>query len=249
MPTPLALQLYTLRDPLTDDFEATLRRVAAIGYTGVETDEFPGTTPSAARALFDDLGLRVAACHGPVPVGTARAQVIERAEALGTDRLVVSWLDPEHFASRYRIAETADLLNIAAAEARSAGLRLAYHNHWFEFATVEGVPAFERLLPQLSPELDLELDLYWARVGGANVSGLLKRLGRRAPLIHVKDGPATDPEAAMVAVGDGHMGYPELLKGHDADWWIVELDRCDGDLWDAVSRSYAALAMPQALAG
>lgn len=242
MSTPLGIQLYTLRDALADDFNSTIRRVAEIGYAGVETDEFPGTTPAAARALCDDLGLKVVACHGPLPLGETRQQALDLAGALRTNRLVVPWLDPEHFASRYRIDETADLLNIAAAEARSAGLQLAYHNHWFEFELVEGMPAFDRLLPRLSLDIDFELDLYWARVGGADVSALLRRLGARVPLIHVKDGPAVDTESAMVAVGDGHMGYPTLLRGHCADWLIVELDRCDGDLWDAVSRSYTSLA-------
>lgn len=246
MPTPLGLQLYTLRDSLAADFDGTIRRVARIGYAGVETDEFPGTTPAAARALCDDLGLKVAACHGPIPLGATRQQALELAEALGTKRLVVPWLDPEHFASRYRIDETADLLNIAAAEARSAGLQLAYHNHWFEFEPVEGVSAFERLVPRLSLDLDFELDLYWAHVGGADVSALLRRLGARVRLIHVKDGPATDPESAMTAVGDGRMGYPALLRGHSADWLIVELDRCAGELWEAVARSHAALERSQA---
>ena len=242
MSTPLGLQLYTLRSSLADDFAGTIRRVAQIGYAGVETDEFPGTTPAAARALCDDLGLKIVACHGPLPIGATRQEAIDLAGALNTKRLVVPWLDPEHFASRHRIDETADLLNIAAAEARSAGLQLAYHNHWFEFEPVEGVPAFERLLPRLSLDLDFELDLYWARVGGADVATLLRRLGARVPLIHVKDGPATDTESAMTAVGDGRMGYPALLRGHCADWLIVELDRCDGDLWEAVSRSHTNLA-------
>ncbi len=242
MSAPIGIQLYTLRDALTEDFDGTLRRVAQIGYAGVETDEFPGTTPAAARALCDELGLKILACHGPIPIGGTRQQAIELAEALGTKRLVVPWLDPEYFASRHRIDETADLLNIAAAEARSAGLQLAYHNHWFEFELVDGVPAFERLLPRLSLDLDFELDLYWARVGGADVSALLRRLGARVPLIHVKDGPATDTESAMTAVGAGRMGYPELLRGHCASWLIVELDCCDGDLWEAVSQSCTSLA-------
>lgn len=242
MSAPLALQLYTLRDDLNLDFAGTLERVAAIGYAGVETDDFPGTTPAGARRLCEDLGLRIAACHGPLPVGETRQAALDLAQALGSGRLVVPWLDPEHFTSRYRIDATADLLNVAAAEARAVGLQLAYHNHWFEFALVEGVPAFERLLPQLSADLAFELDLYWIQVGGGDPAALLRRLGSRAPLLHVKDGPATDTEAAMTAVGDGVIGYPGLIEAHPAEWWIVELDRCDGDLWEAVARSHRYLS-------
>ena len=58
MTQPIALQLYTVRDQLARDFEGTIRRVAEIGYAGVETAHFPeGVSPAAAKALFDELGL------------------------------------------------------------------------------------------------------------------------------------------------------------------------------------------------
>lgn len=36
MAKPISLQLYTLRDALAQDFESVIRKVAAIGYIGVE---------------------------------------------------------------------------------------------------------------------------------------------------------------------------------------------------------------------
>ena len=70
MTQPIALQLYTVRDQLARDFEGTIRRVAEIGYAGVETAHFPeGVSPAAAKAQFVELGLTVCAAHAPLPLG------------------------------------------------------------------------------------------------------------------------------------------------------------------------------------
>ena len=59
----IALQLYSVRNLLPNDFEGTVRRVAAMGYTGVESGVFTGITPTAAAQLFKTLGLKMPAMH------------------------------------------------------------------------------------------------------------------------------------------------------------------------------------------
>ena len=215
MSTPLSVQLYSLRDSMAKDFDGTLRRVAEIGYAGVETAGFPGTTARAARQLCDDLGLKVSSCHGPAPVGATRQEALDLAADLGLSRLVLPFYDPAQFQSVDGVYGVADHLNAAAAEAKAAGLRFGYHNHWFEFAPINGKPAFEYLLERLSPDVEFELDLYWAKVGGQDPNALIKRLGDRVPLLHVKDGPATGYEAAMGAAtlsGKDLQSYREQLQ-------------------------------------
>jgi sugar phosphate isomerase/epimerase len=241
MSTPLSVQLYSLRDSLAQDFDGTLRRVAEIGFAGVETAGFPGTTPAAARKLCDELGLKISSFHGPAPVGATRQESLDTAAALGVKRIVLPYLDPKMFATLDGVREVADLLNAGAAEAKANGLSLAYHNHWFEFGLIDGKPAFDHLLPLLTADVEFELDLYWIKVGGQDPAALIARLGDRVPLLHVKDGPANGYEAAMVAVGDGTIGYPDVIANHHADWLIVELDRCDTDMFTAVARSYSFL--------
>ncbi len=63
MNLPIALQLYSVRDLLVEDFEGILTRVAEMGYQGVEPAGFPGTTPVEAKKLFDRLGLVVTSIH------------------------------------------------------------------------------------------------------------------------------------------------------------------------------------------
>ena len=86
----------------------------------------------------------------------------------------------------------------------------------------------------------MEIDTYWAAVGGADVPALLGRLGRRVTALHVKDGPAVKDEP-HVAVGAGVMPVPEVLAAAPGAQRIVELDSCATDLFDALAASRAYL--------
>ncbi len=238
MHLPLALQLYSVRELLPRDFAGVIRRIAAMGYAGVETAGFPGSTPQAAAQLFRDLGLTVCSAHVPAPTAENQAEVFDTLALLDCRRAVVAWQPAELFQTLDGIAQVAELLNSAAALAATHNVTLYYHNHWFELYPVAGQPALYHLLERLDPAVQLEVDTYWARVGGVDPAALLRRLGPRASLLHIKDGPGTiqDP---MVAVGDGVMDFPAVLAAADghADWLIVELDRCATDMLTAVDRS------------
>jgi sugar phosphate isomerase/epimerase len=94
------------------------------------------------------------------------------------------------------------------------------------------------LFDALDPQTVAEVDIYWAEVGGVDPAALVAELGARAALLHVKDGPADDPRSGMVAVGDGVIDIAGVIGAAPAArWHIVELDRCDGDMAEAVQRS------------
>ncbi len=237
---PIALQLYTLRDALAADVAGTLERVAAIGYAGVETAGFAGTTATAVGRLCRELGLAIAGAHMPLPLGADQAAVLADMAALGTTRLVNGWQPPEQYATADAIRRTADRFNEAAVVAGENGLTFGVHNHWWEFEPVAGRPAYQILLEHLDPAVYLEIDTYWVAVAGADPAAVLAELGPRAPLLHLKDGPGRQ-DAPMVALGQGMMDFPAVLRASHADWLIVELDRCATDMMTAVADSYAYL--------
>jgi sugar phosphate isomerase/epimerase len=238
MPPPIALQLYTVRDALARDFAGTLERIARMGYVGVETAGFPaGQTPAAAKRLFDDLGLTVCGAHSDLPLGDRRTRVLEDLAALGCQRLVCPWQPPDSFHSPADIQRVCALLNEAHTVARAHGLRLGYHNHWWEFESLAGNTAHALMRSHLAPEVFFELDLYWIKVAGLDPASVLREVGPRAPLLHIKDGPAVK-EAPMTAVGTGVLDYPAHLAASSAEWLIVELDHCATEMLTAVEQSY-----------
>jgi len=245
MTSPIAIQLYTVRDLLQEDFETVIRRIAGIGYVGVETAGFPeGVSAAQALALFSDCGLTVAAGHMPLPLGENQQKVIEMAEQLGLQRIVSGHLPPEEYQDAASIKRACTRLNEAHQVAAAHGLSFGIHNHWWEFQEVDGLYPYQVWLEELDPAVFFELDIYWIQSAGVDPLEMVSLFGKRAPLIHVKDGPAgSDTTTSMVAVGEGAVNYKAIVPTADehTEWLIVELDRCATDMMLAVEKSYQYL--------
>ncbi|NUR63245.1 MAG: sugar phosphate isomerase/epimerase [Catenulispora sp.] len=237
-----SVQLYTVRDHMAAR-EATLTRLAGLGYPAVEPYD-PTDDPEGFRALADDLGLTVSGAHAMALLAEPDpAPVFEAVATLGTDLAILpAGIPQESFTTHDGLKQAADLLNSLAVHAARHGLRLGYHNHWWEFEPVlEGRHALEVLAGLTAPEVVFEIDTYWAAVGGADPAAVLERLGERVVAIHVKDGPIVKGEP-HVAVGTGAMPVPAILAAAPADAWrVVELDTCATDIFEALGQSLAYL--------
>jgi sugar phosphate isomerase/epimerase len=232
---PLALQLYTVRDQLASGRKPVLDAVRSYGYGAVEPYDVL-TDPEAQRADLDEAGLAVCAVHAKA-LGEDADAFLDGAKTVGADTVIVPWAPPERFADADAIGALARDLNEGAARAAGRGLRFGYHNHAFEMATVGGRTGLEALADALDPAVLLEVDTYWAAVGGQDVPALLGRLGDRVRYLHVKDGPVTKDDP-MTAVGGGIMPVAEILAAcPSAEWHVVELDRCATDVLTAVRDS------------
>jgi sugar phosphate isomerase/epimerase len=249
MTNPPALQLYTVREQLTADRKTVLRCIADFGYGAAEPYDVR-TDPEQLRADLDEAGLTACAVHAKVLGGDADADaddadaLLRGTRTVGADTVIVPWMEPAIFADAGRVAKLARDLNEMAVKAADHGLRLGYHNHDFELSSrIGGRPALEVLADALDPAIILEVDTYWAAVGGGqDVPALLGRLGDRVRYLHVKDGPVTKDDP-MTAVGSGVMPVAEILAAcPSAEWHVVELDRCATDMLTAVGDSLAWLA-------
>ena len=241
-PKPIAVQLYSLRESLASDFESVVRSVADIGYVGVEPfGGMPGGLNATAE-LFRELELEVCSSHIPFPDDANKDAVLEIAEAYGLGRVCIAYLPPENFESADAIKRACEKLNQAAEFASANGLQLGYHNHWWEYKQLNGRASLDVMLDELDASVFLQIDTYWVQVGGLDAVELVKRVGGRAPLIHLKDGPL-DTDGDMTAIGGGKMDVPGIIQASaaTADWHIVELDRCATDMLGALRESYSYL--------
>lgn len=236
MPAPIALQLYSLREAAAQDFPAVLRQVAEIGYVGVEFAGLHNHAPAEIRTMLDDLGLVACSNHGGLPTAENLSEVLDTAQALGYKYQVTGW-GPPQFASVEEIQKIAALGQKGAELLAPSGLKLAMHNHYWEFEAVFDGRYGEDLFMEAAPSMFAQLDTYWIKVGGANPPDVVARYGARAPLLHIKDGPGIKGQD-MTAVGKGIMDWPATLAGAQAEWLIVELDSCATDMLEAVRDSY-----------
>lgn len=242
MTAPIALQFYSVRDELARDYEGVVKRIAEMGYAGIEFWGAPGKSPEQAYQLFNGLGLTIPSAHLPLPLGDKKNEVLETMDAIGAYHLVSPWTDPKNYASVDAIRAMAELFNQANEVAVENGLKFSIHNHDFEMALVAGRPAYKHLMDSLDPEVLFQVDTYWVRAAGLDPAAVVADLGERAPLLHIKDGPA-NREDPMTALGEGVMDIPEIIEAGEGytEWLIVELDRCATDMLEAVAKSYTYL--------
>ena len=238
----IALQLYSVRDLLPKDFDGVIRRVAAMGYTGVETDLSGGSSKNIAARLFKELNLKVVALHiFPPPLGDRFKEAIDTLALFGCDT-IVSGFGPDRYQTLAATRQACDEFNQAATLAHAAGMQFSIHNHWWEYLPVEGSYPYKVMLERLDPKVGFEVDTYWVKTGGLDPALVVKEMGRRANLLHIKDGPAVR-DIPMVAIGDGILDFPTILKANKgaAKWLIVEFDWCATDIMAALEKSYQYL--------
>ena len=159
------------------------------------------------------------------------------------ETLIQPFTPPERWTSAAGVDGVAEELARAAEAAGRHGLRVGYHNHHWELAgRIGGRSALEHLAGRLPPEVVLELDTYWAAVGGEDVPGLLGRLGDRVRLLHLKDGPISEDTGAQLPLGSGAMPVAAVLGAATAaELAVLEFDDYAGDLFEglAAGRAFA----------
>ena len=235
--------LYTLRDECASDFRGTLAEVAAIGYEGVELHDLHGQEPAEVRTWLDELGLVAVGRHASLQALEEELPALaDQLAVLGADRIVLSWVDPpENTVVAQALA--ARIGGIAEA-AESHGLRLGFHNHWFELDRLDNGVTFLDLLRALpSDRLWLELDLGWAWLAGADPAALLLANPGSCPLVHVKDFRSREGRE-FCPVGEGAVPYGRILPvaaETGVEWLLVEQDDTYGDGLAAVEQSLAAV--------
>jgi sugar phosphate isomerase/epimerase len=226
----LGIQLYTVRDAMAADFEGTLERLAGMGYDEVEFAGYFGRSPAHVRTILDGLGLDAPAAH--VPLEALRDDLestLDAAAAAGHTWVVCPWIAPAG-RSPDGYLQLADVLNRAGEACRKLGLRVAYHNHEFEFeplASADVLP-YELLLRRTDPAfVDFELDLFWVAQAGHESLDWFARHPGRFPLVHVKDMDGS-PERRMVDPGRGVIDFPAIVDRREQAGirhWFVEHDQ------------------------
>ncbi|NOX49841.1 MAG: sugar phosphate isomerase/epimerase [Gammaproteobacteria bacterium] len=240
---PISVQLYSLREESKADFDGVLSKLAMIGYAGVEPFNLFGKSPRGFRNQVESLGMKVSSSHFPwVNRSDDINQVGDVIKELGLSRAPGGFA-PDDFKDMDAVKRTIDLTQDMVKQLKPLGLTLFLHNHYWEFADIDGRTAYHYLQDAV-PEVEFEIDTYWAANFGHNdPAAEIRRVRSRTPLIHVKDGPL-EKGLSHVAVGFGKMDIPALFKAVDPEvleWAVVELDQCDTEMIVAIAQSYKYL--------
>ena len=244
----IALQVYSVRGDLEQDFYGTLRAVKEMGYAGVEFAGLYGNDPVEVKAFCEEIGLKPLSAHVAFPDFMADLEgVVNTYAALGVPYIAIPWLDEERRPGHPGYPEFLEGVKAISAKLKEKGIVLGYHNHDFEFETLDGKYLLDIMYEDLPADvLQTQLDTCWVNVGGVNPAAYCTKYAGRTPTVHLKDflgskaenmygligveGCETKADGSkfmLTPVGKGCQDFAAIVAAADAggaQWYIVEQD-------------------------
>ena len=200
---PLGLQLFSVREMLSKDFEGTLKQVASLGYREVEAAGFYSRSPAQVKAAMQAAGLSCVSAHYSFDdLSNSLEEIIAYGRALGLQYIICGFpgfKDSSRVKGKSYNAQiqsftlddlrwSAERFNDFGRKIKVAGMKFGYHNHTMEFPPRDGVIPFDEMIRLTDPELVcFELDCGWVIVGGGDPVAYLQRYPRRIAMLHIKD--------------------------------------------------------------
>ena len=222
-PRKIGLQLYTLRESFPKDVKGVLEHVAKTGYKEIETYGFSaekgffGTAAKDFKKILTENGLKAPSGHYDFTsfikdnnTDFLKAS-IECANQLGSEYVIIPWLNEKLRNSLDDYKKIAQKANEAGILCKQAGLKLAYHNHDFEFTKFGDQTGYDILLQETDKKLvDFELDLYWVVRSGNDPLQLFKANPGRFKMWHVKDMDRSKGEW-NTEIGEGSINFKTIF--------------------------------------
>ena len=247
MKFPIALQLYTVRENMATDVESTLKKVKELGYEGVEFAGLFGKTASEMKVLCEKIGLVPVSAHVPFVDMMKDPSILETYAEIGCEYVVIPYLIDEYRPGHAKFFDVIEGAKFLGEKAKALGLKLAYHNHDFEFDKIDGEYALDVLYREVSADLlQTQLDTCWVNVGGENPASYIRKYTGRTEMLHLKDfvGCKSENMYALIGidedkkkdtqgkfefrpVGSGVQDFPAILSAAEdagTKWVIVEQD-------------------------
>ena len=248
---PIALQLYTVRGDMEQDFKGTLQKVKALGYDGVEFAGLFNNAPADINAMCKEIGLVPISAHVPLADMLADVdKVIADYKAIGCEYIVVPYVTEERRPGGDKFYQMVDAIRAIGEKCKAAGLTLLSHNHDFEFKKLEsGEYGLDYLYANVPADLlQTELDQCWVKYSGLDPVEYLKKYTGRAPVVHLKDfhieGKQEGDPYALIGLnenetkkssafefrplGNGVQDIPSIIaaaKEAGSKWLVVEQDQ------------------------
>lgn len=246
------LQLYTLREQLPKDVKGVIAKVAAAGYNEVELfgyskdKGFWGLSATELSRLLKEHNLKTPSGHYNMDLLLSDGSfdevdaAIEAAKTLKHRYVTLPYINARVRQTAADLTAIAQKINLAAERISKAGLKMAYHNHDFEFTPVENTLLYEVLLKETDASLvDFEMDLYWVVRAGQDPLAWFKKYPGRFPLVHVKD-MDKENNKLNTEIGKGKIDFKPIFaasKQAGIKHYIVEQENFKIDPYESITES------------
>ncbi len=243
---PIGIQLYAVRGEFEKDVPGTLKKLAELGYQGVEFWGYGGTenvfrewTAEALREQLDGNNLKCCGIHMSVKALADEnfETTVRNNKILGNKYLIVAAAS-NLMESPESIKKFANILNESAKKAEKFNMKVGYHCHGFDFKKMNGQTGWDILFSQTIPDVVMQLDTGNCAQGGGDPIAVLKKFPGRADTVHIKEYEGapltpTNPEWQKI--------IQICKKLHNTEWYIIEQGEAKGAGFDVPRESVETL--------
>lgn len=248
----IGAQLYTAHKRLQtpEDLDAGLKKVAQIGYRSVQLSGTCPYEPEWMRDVLQKHKLTCAITHiAPARLLAETEKVVAQHEIFGCKNIGIGGIPNDLRGSLEGYEEFRRLFLPVALKMRDLGVKLHYHNHYFEFQKLGEKDVLERILEDFPEDaIEFTLDLGWAAFAGADVLKLIDTLKGRISRVHLKDYGEKPADGSVSTIAylrpiyEGILDYDAYIKALAAagtEYMLVEQDYCyNEDEFECLRRSY-----------
>lgn len=250
----VGVQLYSVRGDMEQDMDKTLGEIKAMGYDYVEFAGYFGKSAEEIKALLDKHGLKCRSVHQTHDVFlTAPEENIKFLKTIGVEYCAIPWMSPEKITTKEGFKQLVEDARVVGKLLKENGIQLLYHNHDFEFRTIDGEIVLDKLYSELDSDIiNPELDTCWVHYAGADPVEYINKYADRCQVVHLKDfsckalgaGPnyalidengneikpksREENEFKFQPLGQGRQDMPAILEACDkaaTEYIIVEQDQ------------------------
>ena len=253
----IGLQLYSLREDMAKNADATLEAVAKIGYSFIETygyadGKFFGKTPKEFSTQLSGLGLKMTSSHTGFGVYTndtteawdaVKKNMADTREA-GSKWIVQAGYPGARYTELAQVEKLADTFNRIGELAKQHGLKFAYHNHREEFRAISNQIPYQRYIELTDAALvAFQMDIGHVANEMADYRAYLKLYPGRFGCLHIRD---TDVKTKIaIEMGRGHVALEDvynLFVNAGVEDYYVEQEEYNYEPLESIKMCYDYLA-------
>jgi sugar phosphate isomerase/epimerase len=218
---------------MEEDHRNTMTLLAEFGYKYLEFGGTYGESPSELLAFMEGIGLIPLAGGTTISemAGDGLQRSIDGCLEMNKPYLVCywPWMDGGENPDMDQVKFAVDEFHRIGETCNRQGIRFAFHNHEKEFRVLDDRVIYDYILEHTDPELvTMEVDLYWAYKGKADIREYFIKYPGRFELVHLKDSYDSDSMQSFACVGSGIIDFEDLLSYREVAGFkhlIVEHDK------------------------
>ncbi len=225
----LSVQLWSVKDDVSKDFEGTLKQLASAGFQGVE---FAGNFGSYSndgpglKIFLQKNGLKASGAHVQFDNFSPEnfAKTVAFYKAFDCKYLIIPM--DKRASTLAGAKEVAKDLTALEKKLKPYGLHTGYHNHKQELVDQEGSTSWDVIAKNTPKSVVLEQDVAWTEAAGKDPSEIVKQYPGRIIATHYKAAAPIEGNTENPIIGLDTTNWPALINANrtvgGTQWFVIE---------------------------